>query len=490
MYYIDENLALSPKLIFSFLILYACILPLGYILHNFIVIVPVSIFIYLLFKRNYNNIVLFTIFWSFVYNYYIGQRNITNPFLITYLLKSNTYIIITLLLSLNRFHGGLFRKIRMYMYWSVVFIITVILSNAYNGTSFLNAIAYPTNLYVFILLLSCDYITSFNNKLLNLVVSIVILQLVLSILQVSDIIPRPIFTLYENVYKLPGLDDVASGSMGAGSSVITSWLGTILFLFFYTFAIQIRRIPLALFSFIFLAQYVTVDSKIALGVTILGVLFSALKSNINLSFSDKRGVILLSTILFGFLFYRSVDYYYSNYLARSAGAPTDRAENSFNLVRDNFNEWGKIAGFGYLTEEYLQTDPVRIVLGYGQGNFSPDHLYSRDTPTMQADNSLRSKSSFIKIYGEFGAIGLFFFTSFLLFIRKDIKRIAFSTSIGRSYRISGVIILDSTLVIMFLGPGSITITDKSVLLVLIIYALILRHEYATTNNPHPARVLG
>ncbi len=106
----------------------------------------------------------------------------------------------------------------------------------------------------FFLILYLPKNKSFESNLLSLIIAIGLLQVIVSFLQVNQIIapPRKIMEASTYFYQWEAsLFDAASGTIGAAASNVTSWMETILFLTFFSLGVYKKRIPivfLVLFS--------------------------------------------------------------------------------------------------------------------------------------------------------------------------------------------------------------------------------------------------
>jgi len=480
---LEASLAISKSYIVHYILAGFISIVLGFFLKNYIFILPLSIFLYLVIKNKVDYVLLYLILWAFVYSYFQGQGWVTNTNVIKYALKPNLYAIICLLLYHKRlyFRSGIEIK---FVIWALIAGLIVLSNDIYYSKLTTSAITYPVPIYIFLLALKVPRSKLFNKKLLNLLIAVGILQLLISVLQITDTIPRPL-SLDSQVYGgsvVSGLDDAATGTMGTGRSNVTSWIGTVIFLFLLSFSLKRMNTGIAIFSLVFLLQYATVDSKTALGLTLVGIIYLIAKYGIYKTFLSKNFIIIIA-IMIGVLGLRNlVNMYYVNKIAK--GVTLDNRIEGVNstgqVILDDPFAWGKIAGFVNLTGDFLSKDKFKIFFGYGHGQYNYE-IEEQDIFAMQRNNILRSRSTVIKTYAEFGLIGLALLLSLYKILRKEINNTNFRTPLGKSFSNSGVVICDMSFLFMFLYGGH-DFRDAAFLMFLLIYALVLRNEQEYCSN--------
>ena len=469
----------SLNKIIQYLMLGAVAMSLGYFLKEGIVAIACGIFLILLLFKKVDNLVLFLIFWLFIYNYYLGQNWIHNELISKYLIKGQFYTIITFIVFVRK---GWFRDefSKKLFSWVLIFLMIMLFSNILHlnfNPGFINQVYF---IFMFFLILNIPGNKFFERNLLSLVVAIGLLEVVVSILQVSQILAPPIKLSVDSQFLWEaGLDDVASGTFGAGSSNVTSWLSTILFFTFFSFGVYRKKVIIVLASFIFMLQYVTVDSKTALVVSILA--FILLLYNLKIfTFYKVRNYFYVSLIIsFVFITQIMITSYYENIFNIGVGAVNTNVANSAELVLSNIQDWGKIAGFKNITEDYIDTNPFYLLIGYGISNFDYDtnggRIENMDTPIMQLNNITRSRSSFISIYGELGIPGLLMLIWLFLILFRNIQKRNYNTVLGNSFKQSGIAVLFGSMIFMFLYGGH-KYNDMAFLMFFILYASVLRIE--------------
>lgn len=485
---IDKNIYISLNKVLIYLALCGITLFLGYFLKSGIGIISFSIFLFLLlFSKEKGNLILFLIFWLYIYNFFIGQGLVSNEIISKYFIKGQFYVIITFLVfaKKNWFSIGFNKKL---FKWTIIFLLVILLSDILHFEFKINFINQVYFIFIFFLILYLPKNKFFESNLLNLIVAIGLLEVIVSFLQVNQIIAPPtkiMGTGSDAFFWEAGLDDVASGTFGAAVSNVTSWLETVLFLTFFCHGVYKKKIIIIIFSFIFTLQYTYVDSKTALGVSALALTYLLYRLKI-FNFLKGRNIIYVILII-SFIFVAKsliTSYYNTNFKAGSSSAKNN-VTNSVGIVFSNIQDWGKIAGFKNITEDYLNKNPLFLLIGYGRDNFSYFNNYGRieamDIPIMQLNNIMRSRSSFISAYGKLGIPGLLILIWLFFILFKSLKKQKFNTPFGNSFKQAGNAILFGSLIFMFLYGGH-TYNDLAFLMFFILYALTLRIENKSNLN--------
>jgi len=480
--YIDTSLSISAKKILMNLVLLSIVLIYGTLSKNMIFIVPISVIIYSIKYNDTDNAILFIIFWAYIFRFFVGQGSISNAFLIRYLVSPDVYLLFILLLYHKKICLS-YKHDRYLFRWILGMILIVFFSDMINGSVNINAINYPSTIYYYFAIVHLPKRTNFNNRLLNLIIAIAVLQILISVLQVTDTIPRPTLQQTSGYFSQytwePGLADVASGTMGTGRSTVTSWIGTVLFLFFLSIGLYKKKFIMVIFSFLFLFQYVTVDSKTALGMTVLGLILLLLAYNpIKILFS-KRVVYILFIILAAMSIRILWDKYYRDVLGHSQGIKRteELIASKVDVVINNLPVWGKIRGFVTISEDFDRKGIIYYLLGYGQGGYMNmrDYIESKDAIPMQFSNITRSRSTIIRVYANLGLLGILFKVVLLLILAVGIIKMRTRTSVGHSFKKAGIPILIASVVFMFLYTG-LSFQDEAFAMYIIIYALVVRYE--------------
>jgi len=486
---LDKNIRISFKQIALYLAIGGITLYLGFFLKNGIGILSFWIFlIFLFFSKNKDNLLLFIIFWLFLYNYYVGQGWITNNLVLKYLIRGQLYVLITFLFLFSKswIKNGLSKKL---LKWAIILTIIILLSNLFHlnfQLSFINRIYF---ILLFILILNLPQKRYFETRLFNLIIALGILEVIVSFLQVNQVIapPQRIAESHTQIYLwVAALDDVASGTFGAMQSNVTSWFETVLFLVFFGLGVYKKKIAFIVLSFIFIMQYVTVDSKTALGVTALSFLYLLYRLKI-FNFLNKKNIKYIILISIFLIIAKSfIAYYYTSQNAIGTEKTKNYVEGSVGLVFNYIPDWGKIAGFRNITKDYIKNYPSYFLIGYGIGNFTYNtnsgRIEDMDIPIMQLNNITRSRSSLISAYGNLGIPGLFMVLWLFVIFYKDIKKQKFYTVFGASFKQAGIAVLFGSIIFMFLYGGH-HYNDLAFQMFIILYALVKRVEVQHVKTP-------
>jgi hypothetical protein len=268
-------------------------------------------------------------------------------------------------------------------------------------------------------------------KLLNLFLAAAILQTVVSFLQVSEIIPPPSTMMDDGVGGqfewIAGLDDVASGTFGSAAGHLTSWYTALISLLLLLVWSLTKKTSYLIFTALTFLQFATVDSKTIMGVTVLMLgymLFFLYEEKKRFRLNIGRYLLFIVIIAVGALgFVKAWNAYYVYYGEQTGGSRTDlnavyenEAKGSADLILAGLGEWGKIKGFQYVTDDFIDNDPKQLIWGYGIQGFSYNgkagFIQSKDTPAMQLNSLTKSSSGLITQFAESGLLGfiLYFMT--------------------------------------------------------------------------------
>lgn len=491
---IENNLFFSyKKVVFIFLVGIVCLF-MGKFLGDSIGVVSLLVFFLLLLRNKRDFLVLFLIFWVFLYEFYIGQGWVNNEIVSKYMIKGQFYIIITFFVFFERRWVDSRIEKKLFL-WSMFFLLVVVFSDFMTlglKPNFINQVFF---VYLFLLVINLPKKRDFNTRLLNLIVAIGLLEVVICFLQVKQIIPpgsKIMPTRTASFLWEPGLDDVASGTFGVGISNVTSWFETMLFIFCFSFGVYKKKVTIIIFSFVFLLQYVTIDSKTALGVTAFAFMYLLYKLRI-FNFLKFRNIVYVVMVFLAFVVMKGlIGSYYDSFLGNRHESGSEYIERyvskSVDVIFENIEDWGKIAGFEYITKDYLKKDASMLITGYGRANFTYDtnggRILDMDTSVMQLNNITRSFSSFISIYGSIGLLGLVLVLWLFWFLFTTIKNQIFTTDLGNSFQAAGLAILVGSFVFMFLY-NALKYNDLAFLLFYIVFALVIRVEKDNTSHSKP-----
>lgn len=413
---------LDYKIVIRYLLLISAVLFAGAFLENVLAILFIlAIFYFLITKNVYKTIEVFMI-WFFISNFFIGQGYITSIFISKYVAKSSFLLLVIFIyfffqIPSKLLHSGFVRV------W-ILYLFIALLSAVSQGQSPFVIITASSFFMMFLLFQAADITGDQYNKLLNLFIAVAILQTAVSYLQVSQIIP-PSSKIMEDgaggtLQWEAGLDDVASGTFGAGNSHITSWNAALISLFLLLmWGLTKNRKYLIVLPLVFL-QFATIDSKIIMGVTVLMLaytLYYLYKKSSVFQISTGKFLFFVLFLLIGALgFIKAWNSYYVYYGKETGGSRTDigavynnETKSSVNLVLENIHDWGKIRGFQYIFNDFVNNKPSQLLWGYGiQGytmNGKKGYIEGKDVPAMQLNNLTRSRSGLITLFATNGLLG-------------------------------------------------------------------------------------
>lgn len=486
---LTENINISFKQILLYIVLFSSILLLGKFIQDGIGIISFVVFGWLLMNKKFNTLTYFLIIWLYLNNYFIGQQYIINSKIYNYLFNGNLYTLLFFIYSFKK--KWIYNSLNKQLFsWSISLIIFVFISNILHLLFKLSFLHSANVVLLFLIVQNIQTKKNFEKNILLILISIGFFEVIISYLQVTQVLPPPIKDMAtmggQNFLWIAGLDDIASGTFGAAASNVTSWFETVLFLFFFSIGLNKKSILIIILSLVFLTQYGSVDSKTALGVTFASLLFlfSLTRFRNIVNFRNIVSVILL--ISFTFLLSVMIKNYYNSNFTSGSQAVDVNISNTAQVIFDNVQDWGKFAGFRNITEDWFaHGDPFYLFIGYGQGNFNYDNNSGRieqmDTLLMSMNNITRSRSSFIQMYGTFGIFGLLLLFWLFVILWKSIKKTKFKTTIGKSFKSSGIAFLFGSFLFMFLYGGH-TYRDLAFQAFLILYAIVLRLEKKEFNK--------
>lgn len=432
---------LAYKTIFRYLIIIAVSLIAGAIIKDGIAIIFALLILYFSLKNNlYRAIETFSV-WFFISNFFFGQGYITIELISKYIAKPSFLLFVIFLFFINKIPQRLLHA-RFVKVW-IIFLILTLLSAITQGQSPFVIITISSFFMMYLILQAKGLDQKQYMKLLNLFVAVAIIQTVVSYLQVSGLIAPPTKTMDlgsgEKFEWTAGLDDVASGTFGAAASHITSWYAALISIFMILMWSSTKNNNYLVILSITFLQFATVDSKIIMGVTILMLcfmLFYLLKQKNKFRISPVRyiGIIIFMAVgAFGFL--KAWNSYYEYYGEKTGGTRSDinavyetEAKGTMNLILSNISDWGKIRGYQYVFEDFIENKPIQLIWGYGiQGyeyNTKMEYIESMDTEIMQLNNLTRSRSGLIKQFATSGLIGfILFIAAFYLWYKRNNQRI-------------------------------------------------------------------
>ena len=418
---------LSIKTIFFYLLTFGVILVSGrYLKDVFVLLIVFLVIINCLTKNFYRSLEIILI-WFIVYGFYTSQGFITSVFISKYIAKPYFLLFFIFIFFLEGTRKASLDK--TYLTFWFFYLIIVFLGSSTQFQSIFVVISQSAFILIYFLIKEKKLSIKQYQNLLNLFVAAAVLQTIVSILQVSEIIPPASKMMADGqggIYLWSaGLDDVASGTFGAGASHIASWYAGFISLFLLLIWIITKNRSYLFFILLSFLQCATVDSKTIMGVMILMMgylMFYLFKRKTMFQFDFQKTLLSIVAISFiGFVFVTTWDAYYNYYGKKTGGSRTsinEVYETEINvtmaLVLNNIIYWGKIRGFEYVFNDFIDNDAKRLIWGYGiQGydyNDKMKFIENKDPMLMQLNNFTRSRSGLISLFAKVGLVGstLFF----------------------------------------------------------------------------------
>lgn len=423
---------INCKSILRYLLIISIALIGGFVLKDIIAVIFLILILYFSVVRNLFRAVEVFLIWFFISGFFIGQSLISSAIIINYVAKPSFLLLIVIAFFINKFPRRLFNT-KYLEYW-FLFLITVLISSLTQGQTPFVVISISSFFLLFILLQATGISVNQYKSYLNLFVAVAVIQTIVSFMQVSELIPAPSRIMQSDsggeFLWIAGLDDAASGTFGASASHTTSWYAALIALFMFLMYSYTKRKAYLLFMILSFLQFATVDSKIIMGVTLLMFIFTlylVLKNKSKFKISAKRYIIIFTIIVAtGFGIMIAWNAYYNYYGEKTGGGRTSlevvydvEVRESFAFVIDNLSEWGKIMGFKYVFEDFVDTNPIRIVWGYGVDGFTSKgksgDIIRKLSLNMQANSLTNSSSGLINVFAKHGFLGFILFVVSLFY---------------------------------------------------------------------------
>jgi len=417
---------LEYKTIIRYLLVISTLLMAGYYLKDVIAILFILTILSFLITNNVFKAIEVFFVWFFIYNFFIGQDYITNIFISKYLAKPSFLLFVIFICFFFKIPSRLFDT-RFVRAW-IFYLILVLISSVTQGQSPFVIISASSFFLVFLLLQARGISGDQYNRLLNLFIAVAIIQTVVSYLQVTQIIAPPTKMMDDGSGGKylwdAGLDDVASGTFGAGASHLTSWFAAFMSLFMLIMWASTKNNKYIFILILAFLQFATVDSKIITGVTLVMLIYFLIYLFRRMDYfkiNIVNFIIIISILSVGaYGFYLAWNTYYEYYGEKTGGTRTsvkavfnNEAEGSFSIVWDHIGEWGKITAFKHIIADYIDHEPIQLIWGYGiQGydfNGKMSYIESQDSPIMQLNNFTRSRSGLIRLFATSGFLGFVVF---------------------------------------------------------------------------------
>lgn len=418
---------LNTKTIFHYVIIMAIALLSGFFLKDGIAILFILLILYFSITKNRFKAIEFFLLWFFISGFFVGQGLIMNLIISNYFAKPAFILLIVFVFNFKYIPRHLYSA-KFLITWVIFLVITLLSSITQGQTPFV--VISISSFFILYLLLQSKGITNHQYKsYLNLFIAVAVVQTIVSFLQISEIIPASTRMMESDsggtFLWSAGLDDVASGTFGASASHTTSWYAALISLFMFLMYSFCKRNIYLVFMTISFLQFATVDSKIIMGVTLLMFIYSLfhiLKNKSKFKISIQRYITIFVIILIsGFGLTIAWNAYYE-YSGKITGGNRTNLESIYDSeikesiisVFENLDEWGKIKGYQFVFEDFIEAEPIRLIWGYGVDGFTSKgksgYIISKLAPIMQANNLTNSNSGLINVFAKHGFLG------FLLFI--------------------------------------------------------------------------
>jgi len=420
---VDNVDFLSIRTLFFYLLKFALILLSGLFLGEIAVLIIVGLIFFSLVKNNLFQTIEIWFLWFFSSNFFIGQSFISSGFIIDYFGKPSFLLF---LITLRFFNVNTLRLIKLkFNTFFIFFLALSLFSQIFHNQSPFAVITIGLFYFIYLIFYVKDLSIKQYKDLLNLFVSVAILQTIISYLQITQIIPATSMVMGDGAGGsfewVAGLDDAASGTFGPGMSHIASWYAAMIGLLLLLFWIISRKVKYAFIAVFSLLQFVTVDSKTILGVTVIMMvclMYNLYKYSRQFEIKNSKLIGIFSTSLMGGIVFLSLISLYYEYQSKQGGVTTrtdvsavydNEVKESRNLLIENIGDWGKIKGFNSIYSDFLDDDIIQVFIGYGlQGynyNGKMSFIESMDIPLMKLNNLTNSRSALITQFAQSGILG-------------------------------------------------------------------------------------
>jgi hypothetical protein len=370
---------LNIKTIVFYLLIFGVLLVSGKYLKDLIPLFIGSLIILnCLTKRFYRSVELFFI-WFIVYGFFTSQGYITSTLISKYIAKPSFLLFAIFVFSLEGIRKSAFDK--KYLIIWLLYLVIVFFGSAIQSQSFFVVITQSSFILIYFLIQEKQLTEKQYQNLLNFFVAAAVLQTAVSILQIVEIIPPATKMMADGHGNFflwdAGLNDAASGTFGAGTSHLASWYAGLITLLLLIIWIITKNGYYLIFTISSFAQCATVDSKTIMGVIALMIgylIFFIFKRKNKFQMNFQKMIVFFITISFiVFAFIKTWDIYYRYYGEKTGSKKIasidtvyeNQMKESVILVMKNITYWGKIRGFEYVFNDFIDSDIKRLIWGYG-----------------------------------------------------------------------------------------------------------------------------
>jgi hypothetical protein len=455
------NNLINPKVIIKWIIITALSLMAGYVLKDKYAIVFILALIILIFTKHKSTAFFFFIIWVFTFKFFIGQGLITSKYFMQMEKLGYVIFLATFFQGIRECTNPFMRKI---LKIHLGFLIILILSFIINSYDFSRVFIRFTCFFIFILIVGSNFEKKDYINLLQLIFAIAIIQNLVSFMQYSGMIMPPRATFIGQVGTtdwVAGLNDSQCGTFGAVASNYVSWFLSLVSVFTMSYGLLRDKLIYMLFGLALLFQYAISESKTCLGTTIILFVLAFFrwiknkqKYNINLSLVIRTFVIIL---VVGYVFMISWDKYYDSLKKSNVPKPEKIVTKSFDLVKDNPLEWGKVTGFGMVGKLQYEEYPLKVLFGFGVGEYEWSnreyYVLTRDVSIMSFNNFTNPRSSLIHYYAELGVFGFGLLIFLYIVVWQYFKNTEFKTNFGKTMQIIYAPFILASFVLGFIYQG-------------------------------------
>lgn len=418
---------LDVKSVLRYLLTFAIVLAGGAVAGEAFALLVVGVMLFYMASGRLFKTVEWWITWLFCFGFYQGQLYIKTELIAKYVAKPTFLLFLIFVVFFFKIPSQV--KLSRYILSWIAFLALALISLVYHDQSPFVLITASAFFLVYIVLRGTTLTEKDCYRLLNLFTAAAILQTLVCLLQVAQII-TPSSSMMDDgsggqFEWVAGLDDVACGTFGPVSGHIVSWYVSLMAVFFMLVWTINRKSKYLALAGIALLQFATIDSKTIMGVmaAMMIYLFYYLakhRKQFRLP-ARKLGSFGVTVGVMAFFLFMGWQYYYE-YQNREGGALNRSSFNevyeseikrSQELVLDNIADWGKIKGFSYVFNDFIESDPLEVFWGYSllgyNFNGKMSYIESKDTPLMQLNNFTKSRSTFIVQFAQSGLLGFFLF---------------------------------------------------------------------------------
>lgn len=409
---------LNFKTIFFYLIYLALIFLSGIIAKDICVLLVLSFIFLSLLLRNLFKAIEVWIIWASLYNFFVGQGLLQYQLIEKYISKPSFLLFIIFITFFTHIHKSV-KNSKFFFIWIILIIVTLI-GYLYRQQTPFPIITLSSAFMGYSICRNYHFSKVQFYKLFNLFVAISLTQLIVSILQLVNIIPPTKYLQRDGMGNQflweAGLDDLARGTFFVNASLFVCFV-SILLLFIWVITKKRRYFYIAILS---LVQISLADNKLFLGVMVVMLFWFFLYvmkelKKLRITFRRIMSIVLIMlTIIFSV--FKLMDVYYKYQSVR--GGAVNRTDfiavffnakgSVFETVKYAFEDikyWGKIKGYSYVIQDLANAGFIELISGFGLNNDRMFYIESKDIQFIQQNNFLNSRSGLIYMLNQIGLCG-------------------------------------------------------------------------------------